>query len=89
MAWWLLSALLIYLDHEAGKDMKHYLIMARSMFDNGIYFSTFDNNQLDLEKTPLLYWPLVGIWHLFGISSLGHYIYRLPSAGLIYFCHGG
>ena len=61
--------------HEAGKDMKHYLIVARSMFDNGIYFSTFSNNQLDLEKTPLLYWPLVGIWHLFGISSLGHYIY--------------
>ncbi len=55
--------------------MKLYLNEAHSMYENGHFFTTYRGLEHSLEKTPLLYWPLLCIWAIFGAHLLEVYIY--------------
>ncbi len=50
----------------------HYLGVAWNMFKSHSWLLTYsasDIHQVDLEKTPLLYWLILPIWHLVGVST--------------------
>lgn len=74
IGWWLFAGVVIYsLTFNSG-DALHYLSIAWNMYKNHIYLSTYSGENLDLEKTPLFYWPIVAGWHIFGVSNFWPFI---------------
>jgi 4-amino-4-deoxy-L-arabinose transferase-like glycosyltransferase len=62
--WLAFGALFIYFhSYKAGMTL-HYLSVAWEMYKNHLYLSTYINGSLDFEKTPLLYWLIVGGWRI-------------------------
>lgn len=65
----------------------HYLGIAWNMFKSHSWLVTYsvsDIHKVDLEKTPLLYWLILPVWHLVGVStaSVKLLIFLLGSACL-------
>jgi len=75
LAWWLFAIMTIYFMPLRKGDELHYLTVAWEMYKNHIYLSTYLGEILDLEKTPLLYWPIVAGWHIFGVNDIWPFIY--------------
>ncbi len=73
--WFIFGAFLIYVIPPRRGDPLHYLSMAWEMYRNHLYLSTYMGGRLDLEKTPLFYWPIVGGWHIFGVNNIWPFIY--------------
>lgn len=69
IVWWLFALITIYAVPPHQGDALHYLSVAWHMFNTHIYLSTYSGEVLDLEKTPLFYWPIIAGWHIFGVSN--------------------
>lgn len=70
---WLLMGItaVVFVPLRAQVDI-HYLGIAWNMLKTHSWLLTYaiDNSQqVDLEKTPLLYWLILSLWHLLGVSA--------------------
>ncbi len=69
LAWWVFAVVTIFnAPYHQGFQL-HYLSVAWEMFRNHDYLMTYVGGQIDLEKTPLFYWLIVGGWHVFGVHD--------------------
>ncbi len=75
LIWFLFGAFLIYTIPPRYEDPLHYLSVAWEMYKNNFYLLTYSGGNLDLEKPPLFYWPIVAGWHVFGVNTLWPYIF--------------
>ncbi len=75
LLWFLLGALLIYAIPPRYGDPLHYLSVAWEMYKNHFYLSTYSSGNLDLQKTPLFYWPIVAGWRAFGLNTIWPYVF--------------
>lgn len=73
--WFILGVFLIFSIPPRRGDPLHYLSVAWGMYKNHVYLATFSGGHLDLEKTPLFYWPIVGGWHVFGVNNIWPFVY--------------
>jgi hypothetical protein len=68
---WLLMAIsfIFFVPFGQGDEL-HYLGIAWNMFKAHAWLNTLWSAQVtDLEKTPILYWPILAGWRLFGVNE--------------------
>lgn len=74
LIWLILGALFIFFNPFKIGMTLHYLSVAWEMYKNHIYLSTYSSGRIDFEKTPLLYWLIVGGWRIFGVNDFWPFI---------------
>ncbi len=71
---WLLTGIICILFVPVDSDDElHYLGVAWNMYKTHSWLLTYsmaDVQRVDLEKTPLLYWFILGGWRLFGVNEI-------------------
>lgn len=72
LLWLLIGTTAVLFIPVRAQDDLHYLGIAWTMLKTHSWLVTYamdDVQQVDLQKTPLLYWLILSVWHLFGIST--------------------
>ncbi len=72
LLWLLIGITAILFVPVKAQDDLHYLGIAWNMLKTHSWLLTYsmdDAQHVDLEKTPLLYWLILSLWHSIGISA--------------------
>ncbi len=86
LLWSIMAFSFIFFVPLEQRDELHYLGVAWNMFKAHAWLNTlWDANVTDLEKTPILYWPILAGWRLFGVNEFWPRIvaYTISSINLI------
>lgn len=74
LIWLILCVLFIFFNPFKRGMTLHYLSVAWEMYKNHIYLSTYINGHPDFEKTPVLYWLIVGGWRILGVNNFWPFV---------------